>query len=52
VRGKRNVKMRIIDDLKKKSYFEMKRKAENRESWRACMPTIRRKAETNDDDES
>jgi hypothetical protein len=38
-------RMGMIDDLKEGSYTEMKRRAEDRDKWRAWMPRTCRKAE-------
>jgi hypothetical protein len=41
-------RMGMIDDLKEGSYTEMKRRAEDRDKWRAWMPRTCRKAENVD----
>ena len=38
-------RMGMIDDLKEGNYAEMKRRAEDRDKWRAWMPSTCRKAE-------
>jgi hypothetical protein len=45
-------RMGMIDDLKEGSYTEMKRRAEDRDKWRAWMPRTCRKRRTNDDDDT